>query len=124
MSLVVSAAIRDIDDRPAAPKFDQWQADELHGVPGHHGYLCRQCAFLSEITVQAAPTGADHWQNLQIAWQEDCDIVFRQHDVDTWQHMSSGTHQPVNCLLCPVPPVMPVKPEPPYERAIGQSART
>ncbi len=119
----IHAASNDNEDRPNlgdTPDFREPDPD--HGEPGHKGVYCGKCAQLSSVQVQAAPTGGDHWQNLQIKWQEDCDVVFRTFDDAVADHFPD--HAPVNCDTCPVPPELPGKPIRPEERAIAQTART
>lgn len=107
-------------DRPTA--FQQSVPDDVaHGVDGHLGYRCYQCSQISGAMIQLADPGGDYWQNLQLLWQEQCDIVQNEFDASVATHFPD--HQPYNCKGCPVPGEMPTKPLPPAERAVAQSAR-
>ncbi len=122
MSKEILAAGNDIEDRPNLGESPDFRVpDPEHGGPDHLGVYCGYCALLSGVQVQAAPTGGDHWQNLQLRWQEECDIVFRAFDDAVADHFPD--HEPVNCDTCPSPPNLPEKPVRPIERAIAQSAR-
>jgi len=107
------------DDRPTA--YEQSVPDDgAHGVVGHIGYRCYQCAQLSGVMIQLADNSGEYWQNLQLLWQEECDVVQNTFDDAVATHFPN--HQPYNCESCPVPGEMPVKPLPPAERAVRQNA--
>ena len=100
--------------------FQMEPTDVAHGVEGHIGLRCYQCAFQSGITVQLAATGGSYWQNLQLQWQEECDVVQNTFDEAVATHFPN--HKPYDCDSCPVPGKMPIKPLPPAERAVNQNA--
>lgn len=100
--------------------FEMEPEDVAHGVEGHIGYRCGQCAQQSDVVILLADSGGDYWQNLQLKWQEECDIVQNTFDTAVATHFPD--HQPYDCASCPVPGKMPVKPNPPAERAIKQNA--
>lgn len=118
-----------LDERLTAQEQD-WaiQGGEAHGLPGHTGHRCYACAYDSEQTVEIHEDSGDYWQSKQIAWQEDCDVVMVEFDKAVATHFPD--HLPPvavtdargqvtwdrQCLTCPVVPVMPDKPEPPFER--------
>lgn len=106
-------------DRPTAYQLGV-PADVAHGVVGHQGYRCYQCAHQSGITIQLAETGGDYWQNLQLAWQEECDVLQNKFDAEVAAHFPD--HFPIGCQTCPTTFEMPVKPLPPAERAVRQNA--
>ena len=108
-------------DRPTAYELDSEANEDVdHGVDGHSGYKCGQCALASGRAVVVYPDTLDFWQDLQIAWQEDCDVIFAAFDDSVATHFPN--HLAVNCKSCPVKPKLPVKPEPPNERRhINQS---
>ncbi len=85
-----------------------------HGADGHTGFRCGECALESPEVVKAVPSSADYWQDKQIAWQEQIDILMREFDVDMSDHLPN--HLPVNCTTCPRPKALPTKPLPPQER--------
>ncbi len=116
----IEAAITDATDRPYV-EADQLYNDPDHGMDGHIGHRCKQCAYLSGKTVAIAPAGPDHWQSLQIAWQEQCDVIFRQFDDAVAAHFPK--HLPANCPDCPETPPLPIKPVAPVERSTAQNAR-
>jgi len=117
----IEAAVTDATDRPFYPA-EQLFGDPEHGVQGHVGHRCGPCAYLAtEHIVEISPTGPDHWQNLQLSWQEDCDVIFRQFDDAVAAHFPQ--HLPANCPDCPETPPLPPKPIPPVERATAQNAR-
>jgi len=106
-------------ERPSA--FEQ-ELDEIadHGLDGHIGVRCYQCAQLSDIMIQLASDGGEYWQNKQLLWQEECDELQNKFDLDVATHWPN--HQPIGCTTCPVVYDMPEKPLPPSERAIGHNA--
>ncbi len=73
----------------------------------------------SPCCVRAMPTAADYWLAKQVQWQEMCDQTLREFDDQVAAHFPQ--HQPMNCTTCPVPVELPVRPEPPFERALSQS---
>lgn len=89
-----------------------------HGEKGHIGYRCGQCAQLSKETVYITRDSVDYWQNLQIDWQEACDIIMSEFQQDVQDHFPD--HLPANCQDCPVQGSLPEKPLPPVERSLKQ----
>lgn len=106
------------DDEKLTPHeidLDKGNSPTAHGTPGHTGFRCKQCAQNSDVVVEAYPLHApDLWTKKQIEWQEACDEVFREFDDAVAAHFPN--HLPAGCVNCPVPPALPIKPEPPYER--------
>jgi len=118
----VKAAANDAEDRPNlgdTPDFRD--PDTPHDTGDHIGVYCGECGMQSATVVLAGPTSADHWQDKQLSWQEDCDTVFRAFDDAVAAHFPD--HLPVNCQDCPAPPALPEKPIRPVERTIAQNAR-
>jgi len=97
--------------------------DSPHGTEGHVGAYCGQCGALASVVIQLGPTGGDHWQSVQIAWQEQCDTIFRDFDNAVADHFPE--HLPQNCDGCPDASQwkLPEKPIQPIERSIAQNAR-
>jgi len=94
---------------------DKGNNPTAHGTPGHTGFRCKQCALSSAVVVESYPMHTpDLWQKKQLAWQEACDVIFREFDDAVASHFPD--HLPAGCTNCPVPPELPVKPLPPYER--------
>jgi len=95
-----------------------------HGVPGHLGYRCVQCARVAETRVEITQDSTGYWQGKQISWQEDCDEIMTQFDEDVAIHfpihipaVATGSNVGESrCTTCPVKPILPVKPNPPIER--------
>jgi len=113
----------DGDDRYSAYELDtQLREKAPHGVEGHLGWRCKECAMLAAVVVFAEPLGPDHWQNKQIAWQEECDVVMVAFDASVAAHFP--VHLPQNCNTCPVKPILPPKPVAPVERVTAQKARS
>lgn len=108
-------------DHPDAPSLDFRPYDPEHGTEGHLGDHCGACARLAPVVVELGETGGDHWQTMQIQWQEACDTIFRQFDDAVADHFPD--HLPQNCTTCPEKPILPVKPIQPTERAIAQNAK-
>lgn len=104
-----SAAIADWD-----AKGGQYE----HGVDGHTGYKCGACALLSVVRVAATSHSVDYYQTKQLEWQEECDVIMGQFDLDVAAHFP--LHKAVNCQECPVTGILPTKPVPPVERALKQ----
>lgn len=94
-------------------------SDPQHGVEGHIGFRCGECAEASENMCQVAPTSADYWQTKQIRWQELVDISLRAFDDSVAAHFPD--HKAVDCPDCPVPLALPQKPVSPTERAVSQA---
>lgn len=92
-----------------------------HGAEGHTGYRCGSCAAESGVAILAAPDTGNYWQNLQIAWQEQCDILFNQFDDAVATHFP--LHTGPGCKTCPTKPEMPPKPIKPNERALKQNVQ-
>lgn len=112
----------DDDDRKTAYQIDQAKtADVPHGVPGHIGFKCGQCARLAQSCVRGLPTDHDYWQDKQIRWQEEVDTKLREFDDSVAAHFPD--HKAVDCPDCPSTAALPVKPTPPQERAVAQNAR-
>lgn len=91
-------------------------SDVEHGMEGHKGFRCLECARISPNMIGIVSDGGDYWQNKQIAWQEECDVVFRAFDDAVAAHFPN--HLPQNCQSCPVPPALPERPNPPAERRL------
>lgn len=90
-----------------------------HGTLGHNGFRCGQCAGLSsDSKITANDHGVDYFQNKQIGWQEECDVIMSQFQTDVADHFPD--HLPQNCQTCPVKPDLPPKPMPPIERSLGK----
>lgn len=101
--------------------FQMEPEDVTHGVEGHIGYKCGQCAREAPVVIQLADSGGEYWQNLQLLWQEECDVLQNSFDADVAAHFPN--HKPIGCTECPTPFAMPVKPNPPSERAVRQNAK-
>ncbi len=119
--MTVEAAITDANDIPDDPRENYRQDNPDHGFDGHLPYVCGECAKLAPNRSLISPTTGDHWQTLQINWQEQCDIAFRAFDDEVAAHFPE--HLPVGCQDCPDKPILPDKPIQPYERSIRQNAR-
>lgn len=89
-------------------------ADMDHGINGHTGWRCLECARDGEQMNAVESDGGDYWQNKQIAWQEDCDNLIVGFNEQVADHFPD--HRPFGCVNCPVAPLMPAKPNPPIER--------
>ncbi len=93
-----------------------------HGMEGHMGYRCGECARSSPGACLGTPDGGDYWQNQQLKWQEQCDVLQNEYDHEVSAHYK--VHVPTMLLAegevcnCPVPPDMPPKPSQPIERAL------
>jgi len=122
----------ELEARPKDAKYAKaaeidWQhhnANIIHGEEGHRGFRCGRCAALAVVPVLIESTSGDHWQTKQIAWQEECDVVFRAFDDAVAEHLpihipavASGPNagEP-RCETCPTKPDLPIKPIKPYER--------
>lgn len=96
----------------------QWYADIAdveHGVNGHSGFRCLECARISGRMNSIEADSGDYWQNQQISWQEDCDNLIVAFNEEVADHFP--VHTPFGkCISCPVAPQMPPKPNPPIER--------
>lgn len=95
-----------------------WPVDHEHGHPDHEGLRCAECALMSPNACIIHPSSGDYWQDLQIKWQEQCDVIFRRFDDAVAAHFPD--HQPQGCMSCPPKPILPVKPTMPFERALEQ----
>lgn len=105
------------DDKRTSHEIDREKGNNQvqHGVEGHTGWKCGQCAHESETPSVIYPRDADDiWQDKQLFWQEQCDVIFRDFDTAVAEHFPD--HLPQNCTTCPVKPTMPPKPVRPYER--------
>lgn len=89
-----------------------------HGEEGHIGYRCGQCAREATDTIEITLDTVDYWQAKQLDWQEECDRI--QVDFDERSAAHWPEHKAVNCQECPKTIPMPVKPNPPIERALKQ----
>lgn len=103
---------------PAELDYSKNRDHYAHGVAGHSGWRCGDCAREAVNVTKVAVHGVDYWQNQQIAWQEECDKLQVEFDVRVADHFPE--HLPQNCELCPSAPIMPAKPFPPVERALTQ----
>lgn len=118
-------------DEREDPQQQEWRLqgnDAEHGEEGHKGFRCYACAYDAVQVVEIHEDSGDYWQSKQIAWQEDCDVVMAAFDAAVAEHFTN--HLPAiaetdtmgqvtyhrQCRTCPVKPVMPAKPEPPFER--------
>ncbi len=105
------------------PAEDEWKKkseNAPHGVEGHIGYRCGQCASASPTGVRVTDHGIDYWQNKQLQWQEECDSQMHGYNMAKSLHEEGPTHLPINCVGCPQPTPLPSKPVPPFERALTQ----
>jgi len=105
------------DDRPTSYEIDRKMGNRVteHGEEGHTGWRCIKCAMESEVMVSAFPAHSDdHWQDVQLGWQEECDKL-HSAKID---HLP--VHQPNNmssecsvvreeCVLYQPDPPKPVK---------------
>lgn len=89
-----------------------------HGELGHIGYRCGKCAIESGNSISLNTHGVDHWQDKQIAWQEECDVIMSQFQTDVAEHFPNHTSS--KYCNCPDKPVLPVKPAPPVERSLNK----
>jgi len=98
--------------------------DYLDRIRRPAGYRSSVSAADSVSQCKIQPTTVDYWQDKQLAWQEDCDVVMVQFDRDVADHFP--VHQPMDmktgqvCPTCPQRPILPLKPHPPVERALTQ----
>lgn len=75
------------DDRPSSYEIDRAMGNRstTHGEEGHTGWKCIKCAMEADTVVSAFPPhDDDHWQDVQLHWQEDCDKL----------HSAKITHLP------------------------------
>lgn len=100
----------------------QKRSDGLaHGEEGHNGFRCGICARESPGMLAITDHGIDYWQDKQLEWQEECDMVMSQFDSDVADHFP--VHRPGDPTCdCPLKPTLPMKPNPPFERALGKTA--
>lgn len=114
------------DERPTSYELSVPE-DPSHGVDGHSGYRCYQCALISPGLVMIAVAGGDYWQNLQLSWQEECDKLQNLYDdavaLHFPIHIDSRLLGKDETCDCPKPQQMPPKPIPPAERSVTQAAR-
>lgn len=106
----------------APPEVIDWEKksdQHNHGEEGHIGYRCAQCAYLSGAMVSMNEHGIDHWQDKQIAWQEECDKRMSAFDVAVAEHFPVHRERDPLCE-CPQRPNLPEKPAPPFERSLGK----
>lgn len=89
-----------------------------HGELGHIGYRCGLCALESGRSISLNTHGVDHWQDKQLAWQEECDTIQVHFDETVAAHFPD--HKAVNCQTCPETTQMPPKPLPPVERSLNK----
>ena len=106
------------DEKPTAFQQSDEANEVPHGAEGHKGFRCYQCAQYSEARILLADNSGEYWQNLQLNWQEKCDVLQNKFDNDVATHWPN--HKPIGCDTCPVVYPMPTKPIPPAERAIAQ----
>jgi len=95
--------------------------DPIHGDDGHIGFRCYACAQISDTSILLADDSVDYWQNLQLNWQEQCDLLQNKYDNDIASHFPN--HVAIGCEECPKPYAMPLKPIAPAERAFKQNAQ-
>lgn len=89
-------------------------ADMDHGINGHTGHRCLECARMSGVMVAVESDSGDYWQNKQLDWQEECDRLIVGFNEKVALHFPK--HSPMNCTMCPKAPPMPERPNPPVER--------
>lgn len=102
---------------PAIVDWEKKNASE-HGTEGHVGYMCGQCARDGPNPIFASEDTIDLWQDRELVWQEECDMLQNAFDDAVSEHFP--VHKPVGCLTCPKTPTMPVKPVRRAERALTQ----
>lgn len=95
--------------------------EPAHGLEGHTGYRCKECAMGSKNPILVESDSGDYWQTKQIRWQEEVDDLHNQFNAQIEAHFPS--HQAIGCSSCPKSPAMPAKPMPPVERAVRQSKK-
>lgn len=64
------------EDRPSSYQIDRDHGNRVttHGEEGHTGWKCIECAMEAKLVVSAFPPhDDDHWQDVQLIWQEECD---------------------------------------------------
>lgn len=76
---------------------------------------------VSGAEVRLTPHQHDYWQDKQMAWQEQVDDKMLQYDASVAAHWP--VHLAVGCTGCPKTQTMPIKPSPPFDRALLQNAR-
>jgi len=90
-------------------------ADLDHGVNGHTGFRCLECSRISGTSMNAVESDSgDYWQNKQLGWQEECDVLMSGFQVAVAEHFP--VHKLIGCPNCPKAPELPVRPNPPVER--------
>jgi len=89
-------------------------SDLPHNMNGHTGHRCIECARESENPISTESDSGDYWQNKQLAWQEECDVIMAKFDREVAIHFPA--HMPMNCTTCPMTGTLPPKPNPPIER--------
>lgn len=105
------------EDRQTSYEIDRSKGNRktVHGEPGHTGWKCAECGMEAGTVVSAFPPhDDDHWQDVQLKWQEECDVL---HSAKI-NHLPS--HQPNNtssicsvlreeCVLYRPDPTKPIK---------------
>lgn len=117
-----------MDERLDPDDWSLFAESTPHGIEGHTGWRCRQCAMESQTVSLIASDTGEYWQNMQLAWQEECDRLQNEYDDANAKHLLED-HVPKilrgkdETCNCPVPAQMPIKPNPPAERAWKHRAR-
>lgn len=89
-------------ERPSAAEVDFQNRPRCDD---HDRPKCGECGRRSDGYLAVHDSSVDHWQTVQLDWNEECDVLLREH---------LPNHQPGgSCPTCPVYPPKPVKP---YER--------
>ncbi len=109
------------EDRPSSYEIDRSKGNRktVHGEPGHTGWKCAQCGMEAKVVVSAFPPhDDDHWQDQQLKWQEECDVLHSRkinHLPDHTPNDHSSTCHP-SASICVIYTADPVKPIKQFER--------
>lgn len=66
------------EDRQSSYQLDRASGNRMtaHGEPGHTGWKCIGCAMEAPTVVSVFPPyDDDAWQDVQLKWQEECDVL-------------------------------------------------
>jgi len=105
------------EDRKSAHQIDREHGNRVteHGEEGHTGWKCIKCAMLAKDVVSAFPEhDDDHWQDTQLKWQEECDILHSAKITHLPNHQPNNTNSRCSvlreeCILYKADPTKPIK---------------
>lgn len=105
------------EDRPSAHQMDRDAGNRVteHGEEGHTGWKCIECAFEGQNVVSAFPPhDDDHWQDVQLKWQEECDKLHSAKINHLPDHVPNNPHSDCHpsvgyCIIYTDDPEKPIK---------------